>query len=198
MELFREQGAGHVDVLVHNGLNDGMSIYDLGCGSGRTAQALQRMGWKGQYTGADIVEDLVEHVQKKCPGYRAVTHRGLTIAKEDASLDLVFHWSVFTHLLPEECFAYLVDTFRALKPGGKTVFSFLEYEDERHRTLFAHRTKAMATGVQLDHLDTFLPRTWISSWAEIIGFQAPIFTDGSDTSHHGEFWQSVVSMRKPG
>ncbi|AQR60877.1 SAM-dependent methyltransferase [Brevundimonas sp. LM2] len=197
MELFAIQGDGHVEVLRHHGLIDGMDLYDLGCGSGRTAQALQRSGWRGQYTGADIVDDLVLHVQKKCPGFKAIIHHGLTIAAPDASLDIVFHWSVFTHLLPEECFAYLSDTYRALRPGGKTVFSFLEYEDAEHRNLFIVRSKAMASGDQLDHLDTFLPRSWISSWAEVIGFEGPQFTSGSDVSHHAAFWQSIVSMRKP-
>ena len=197
MELFRVQGDGHVEVLRHHGLIDGMTIYDLGCGSGRTAQALVRDGWRGDYIGVDIVEALVAHVRKKCPGYKAFTHRSPSLVAADASLDMVFHWSVFTHLLPEECFAYLKDTFRTLKPGGHLVFSFLEYEDMRHRGLFMRRMEAIVAGDQLDHLDTFLPRSWIASWAEIIGFEQVEFTNGNDTRHHHEFWQSIVGMRKP-
>ncbi|MEO6091865.1 MAG: hypothetical protein ABIT04_06300 [Novosphingobium sp.] len=47
MVTFASQGDGHVAVLGHHGLIDGMNIYDLGCGCGRTAQALTRSGWKG-------------------------------------------------------------------------------------------------------------------------------------------------------
>ncbi|CAN5375811.1 hypothetical protein BH10PSE1_BH10PSE1_11130 [soil metagenome] len=196
MELYRIQGDGHVEVLRHHGLADGMYVYDLGCGSGRTASALQRSGWTGSYVGADIVQALVDNVIQTCPGYKAVRSLTPTIVAPSESLDIVFHWSVFTHLLPEECFAYLQDSYRALKPGGKTVFSFLEYEDPRHRVLFDHRVKAIVDGTQLDHLDTFLPRPWLTAWAEQIGFQPAEFTDGSDVSHHGEFWQSLVVMVK--
>jgi len=42
IELFIQQGDAQVAALKHHGLVDGMSIYDLGCGCGRTAQALQR------------------------------------------------------------------------------------------------------------------------------------------------------------
>lgn len=38
MHDFVSIGDGHVAVLRHHGLVDGMSIYDLGCGCGRTAQ----------------------------------------------------------------------------------------------------------------------------------------------------------------
>lgn len=196
MEMFRIQGDGHVEVLRHHGLADGMSIYDLGCGSGRTASALQRSEWTGHYIGADIVQDLVDHVAATCPGYTALRNLTPTISAPSGTLDLVFHWSVFTHLLPEECFDYLQDTYRALKPGGKVVFSFLEYEDPRHQEIFMLRARAMASGDQLDHLDTFLPRSWIASWANILGFSEPVFTGGSDASHHAEFWQSVVAMVK--
>lgn len=54
------------------------------------------------------------------------------IVAPDASLDMVFHWSVFTHLYPGESYLYTADAFRALKPGGKMIFSFLELEEAAH------------------------------------------------------------------
>ena len=62
MEEFVSQGDGHVAVLKYYGLADGMSVYDLGCGCGRTAQALKRSGWTGNYTGADVVPELLEEL----------------------------------------------------------------------------------------------------------------------------------------
>lgn len=55
VEEYVKTGDGQLAVLKFHGLQDGMSIYDLGCGSGRTAQALFRSGWKGQYRGADVL-----------------------------------------------------------------------------------------------------------------------------------------------
>jgi hypothetical protein len=110
---------------------------------------------------------------------------------------MVFHWSVFTHLSLEECYLYLQDTFRALKPGGKTVFSFLELTDPTHRPVYFKRVDVIARGRKLDLLDTFLHRDWIQFWAKEIGFQEPNFTDGSDNAHHPAFWQTLVEMTKP-
>jgi SAM-dependent methyltransferase len=194
---FERQGDGHVAVLRHYGLRDGMSVYDLGCGSGRTAMALQRSGWQGQYKGADIVKPLVRYLKSKCPDYDAVVHRKLTIAAPDASLDMVFHWSVFTHLYPEECFLYMEDTFRALKPGGCLVFSFLELEDVKHHAVFESRLGRFRKFGWSDTLDVFLHRDWIRFWAQSIGFEDISFTDGTDGTNHPQFWQALASMKKP-
>lgn len=198
VEAFVASGNGHVDVLKHHGLRDGMAVYDLGCGSGRTAAALVRSGWVGQYRGHDIVSRLVDYLRKTCPGYEATTHLKTEIPVSDDSIDIVFHWSVFTHLFLEECYNYMVDTFRALKPGGLLLFSFLELEDVRHfETVFRHRTAIFLNGTNIDHLDTFLHRGQIESMARQIGFIDIAFTDGNDSTHHADFWQSLVAMRKP-
>lgn len=197
LEEFRHVGDTHVAVLRHNGLRDGMSIYDLGCGSGRTAQALLRAGWSGVYKGADIVQALVDYLNAHVPGSPAVVNRNLDILADDSSLDIVFHWSVFTHLFPEECYVYLADIFRTLKPGGRLVFSFLEMESEPHRRLFAGRVSQFRSGNKSGHLDTFLHRDWIVRWAGEIGFTGVRFTDGADAARHPAFWQTLVAMDKP-
>lgn len=197
-ENFISQGDGQVAVLRHHGLADGMSIYDLGCGCGRTAMALQRSGWQGRYKGADIIKALVNYLKNKCPGYEAVVHRQLTIDAPDASLDMIFHWSVFTHLRPEECYIYMEDSFRALKPGGKLIFSFLEFEDERHHDIFHSQLRWFRKKGWSDTLDTFLHRDHIRFWAQDIGFTGVAFTDGTDATTHPPFWQALVAMEKPG
>ena len=196
-EEFEKQGDGHVHVLRHHGLSDSMAIYDLGCGCGRTAMALQRSGWEGQYKGADIVRPLIAYLRDKCPGFDAVVHRNLTIDAVDNALDMVFHWSVFTHLYPEECYLYMRDIFRALKPGGRLVFSFLEFEDPNHHQIFRNRVKSFDRQGWADTLDTFLHRDQIRFWGQDIGFTNITFTDGMDNSNHPEFWQALTAMQKP-
>jgi SAM-dependent methyltransferase len=197
VESFNRQGDGHVAVLRHHGLKDGMSIYDLGCGCGRTAQALQRSGWKGHYSGADVVVGFVSELKRKCPGFEARVHRQPTIMANEASLDMLFHWSVFTHISIEECFLYLEDSFRALKPSGKLVFSFLELSDPEHYTVFDSRLARLRRGRSLRLLDTFIHRDWIALWADKTGFEGPHFTDGQDNSQHPEMWQTIAAMVKP-
>lgn len=197
LELFREQGDAHVLVLNHYGLSDGMAIYDLGCGCGRTAQALQRAGWQGNYTGVDIITPFIDELKAKCPGYKAHVHNKPTILAADRSLDLVFHWSVFTHLSPEECFLYLKDTFRTLKPGGKTIFSFLEADEPLHQRVFDSRVHGLEVGSPAPILDTYLHKDWILHWARQLGFSPPVFTHGDDATHHPPFWQTLAAMEKP-
>lgn len=197
VELFRSQGDVQVLGLRHYGLADGMRIYDLGCGCGRTAQALQRSGWQGHYTGTDIVDGFIAELVDKCPGYEAFVHRRPTIRAGDATLDMIYHWSVFTHISPEESFLYLRDSFRALKPGGKTIFTFVELADPSHRDLFHRRVDQFAKEQPDLIVDVFLHRDWIRLWAETIGFTEPTFTDGQDGTNHPPFWQTIAIMSKP-
>lgn len=194
---FDAQGDGQVAVLRRHGLSDGMVIYDLGCGCGRTAQALRRNGWHGDYTGADVVPELLEELARQCPGYRTVLSYGSTIEAADASLDIVFNWSVFTHLFPAESYLYMVDAFRALKPGGKLIFSFLEMEEPEHDPVWLGKLDRLRQGHKDEQLDTFLHRDWIRRFARDAGFGEPMFTDGMDASHHPAFWQALAAMQKP-
>jgi ubiquinone/menaquinone biosynthesis C-methylase UbiE len=196
-ELFRQQGDQQVAVLKSHGLSDGMAIFDLGCGCGRTAQALQRSGWSGSYTGADIITGFIDELKARCPEYTALVHRHPSIPAGDASLDMLFHWSVFTHLSPEECYIYMVDIFRAMKPGGRMVFSFLELTEPQHHATFFGRAERLAAGIPNALLDTFLHRDWICLWGRTIGYLEPEFIDGWDDSRHSPFWQTLVRMTKP-
>jgi ubiquinone/menaquinone biosynthesis C-methylase UbiE len=197
METFHSQGDGHVAVLRHHGLADGMSLYDLGCGCGRTAQALQRSGWQGEYIGADVVPELLDELKRHCPDYKVVLHCEPSIAAADSSLDIVFHWSVFTHLFPAECYLYLQDAFRVVKPGGRMVFSFLEMEEPLHDRVWRVNVDQLVRGRRAAQLDQFLHRDWIRRFAQDAGFAEPRFTGGGDDAKHPAFWQSLAILDKP-
>lgn len=198
VEAFKQFGDTQVKVLVAHGLMSGMRVYDIGCGSGRTAAALSRSHLQVSYQGHDINQTLVNYLNATCPGFKALATQQLKLLCDDASVDMVFHWSVFTHLFVEECFLYLKDSFRALKPGGRLVFSFLELENDHHfNQWFMPRVTAFDTHAALAHLDTFLSRGQISVMAKSIGFVDINYTDGNDATAHPAFGQSLVSMRKP-
>jgi SAM-dependent methyltransferase len=197
MEDFVAQGDGHVAVLRHNGLANGMTIYDLGCGCGRTAQALQRSEWHGNYIGADVVPELLVELARQCPSYATVLNLTPSIAASDGSLDMIFHWSVFTHLFPGEAYLYTAEAFRALKPGGRMVFSFLEMEDPKHDQIWKGSLDQLRAGKSGAQLDAFLHRDWIRRFARDAGFLEPRFTNGSDGTYHPEFWQALAVMEKP-
>lgn len=198
LESFDQQGDGHVLVLRHNGLRDGDHVYDLGCGCGRTAQALQRSGWRGHYTGADVVPELLAELEQQCPGYKTALNYQRTIVAPDASLDVVYAWSVMTHLFPGETYLYMIDAFRALKPGGRLLFSFLELEEPEHDRVWHAELKRWREGQTRQQLDAFLHRDWIRRFARDAGFEPPVFTDGTDATNHPPFWQALAVMAKPG
>ena len=56
---FEEVGKIEADILRYVGLEDSMTLIDLGCGSDRLASALGRCSAKIQYTGIDIVQSLL-------------------------------------------------------------------------------------------------------------------------------------------
>jgi hypothetical protein len=119
------------------------------------------------------------------------------IIAPDASLDMVFHWSVFTHLYPGESYLYTADAFRALKPGGKMILSFLELEEPAHDRVWNANLEHLRTGHPAEHLDAFLHRDWIRRFARDAGFREPRFTDGMDETNHPAFWQSLAVLEKP-
>ncbi|NBW95850.1 MAG: methyltransferase domain-containing protein, partial [Planctomycetia bacterium] len=124
------------EVLVQNGLRDGMRLVDLGCGSGRAAKGVSERV-QIEYLGIDIVPKLLDYAASVCPKhYRFKCHRELSIPADDASADMLCAFSLFTHLLHEESYVYLQESFRVLKPGGKVVMSFLEFAAPSHWNVF--------------------------------------------------------------
>jgi len=60
---FEEIGRAQVEQLIGAGLVDGMSVVDLGCGSGRTAIQIARCLPGVQYLGLDVVPTLLAHAR---------------------------------------------------------------------------------------------------------------------------------------
>jgi SAM-dependent methyltransferase len=199
LESFTDFGDKQVQILRRAGLRDGQAIYDLACGSGRTAAALQRHGWTGSYRGADIIEELVRYAAQKAPGFEFFVHRDFSISAPDGSLDIVYAWSLFTHLHLEEIYLYAEDCRRALKPGGLLVFSFLELDKPAPAQVFRNRVEAIRTGVRLPHLDTFMERQTIARMFEsMLGYARVEFIDADDATatSTGPFGQSVAVFRR--
>jgi len=54
-------------ILSEVGIQNGHSVLDVGCGFGDMYGFLINSGWKGQYLGIDINEDMLKLAKKKCP-----------------------------------------------------------------------------------------------------------------------------------
>jgi len=153
-EQFDAFGVLERELLIQYGLESTDYVIDVGCGSGRLAKPLSEY-LTGRYLGTDIVPDLVGYARKLVPraDWRFEVADGLHIPEQDGNVDLVRFFSVFTHLLHEHSFVYLCDAKRVLRPGGKIIFSFLEFVIPSHWAVFESSLNNIDGS---DPLNTFL------------------------------------------
>jgi len=103
-------------VLVDAGLRNSDYLIDVGCGSGRLSHTLTME----RYLGTDVVPDLLAYARSLCPNpsWRFALVNDISIPEADGAADMVCFFSVFTHLLHEDSYRYLLEAHRVLKPGG--------------------------------------------------------------------------------
>lgn len=187
-------------------------VIDVGCGSGRLACQLAELT-ELRYLGTDVVAELLDCAQRLARrsdwSYRLTD--GTTIPCADAAADIVCFFSVFTHLLHEDSYRYLAEARRVLRPGGRIVFSFLEFRIPYHWSVFEHSVTHRDSVV---HLNQFIDRDGIHAWAGHLGLTVESIADG-DKPHiplsevirfdngtvmtdKGNLGQSVAVLRKPG
>lgn len=162
------------------GLGEKDYVIDVGCGSGRLALPLSLFP-SLRYLGTDIVPDLLDHARRVSarPDWSFVRTDGIRIPAENDSADWVCFFSVFTHLTHEDSFRYLREAKRVLKPGGKIVFSFLEFYIYSHWAVFELSVEKGSIG---DHLNQFMGRDAIQSFAHHLKLDVASIFSG-DTPH---------------
>lgn len=125
----------------------GGQIVEIGCGVGRYALALKRSGQQYRYTGIDIDALSIDWCQENIADdthlfdlldiSNGAYNQGGSIDPADVrfdmvpdgSVDLVFLWSVFTHMEFVDISHYLRLLRPMLKDHGHAVFSALIYDD---------------------------------------------------------------------
>ena len=137
----------------HAGLQPTDQVLDIGCGNGRVAAQLAPfLATGGGYVGFDISKAGVaecrrrfaaqphlrfEHLDVWNGEYNAggkVAEDAVVFPVADASIDLAFATSVFTHMRMPAVRRYLSETARALKPGGRFAFTAFALEAGRDRS----------------------------------------------------------------
>lgn len=195
---FEQIGKIEMSLLRHFGLRETDTLVDVGCGSGRLAAPLS--GWlQGHYLGIDLVPDLVAHARKIAarPNWRFEVIDHIGIPEHDGTADMVCFFSVLTHLLHEQSYWYLEEARRVLKPGGRVLFSFLEFSEAQHHEVF-QITVAQAKRKALVPLNVFIDRKAIAYWAEALGMEVEAIHGGAEqVVAEGALGQSCCVLRKP-
>jgi SAM-dependent methyltransferase len=136
-DLLHEQGAS-VERLE--------ALLDWGCGCGRVLRH-----WAGltgtRVFGCDIDSRMVAWSAENLPFAQVtVNELGPPLPYDDDAFDLVYAFSVMTHLSAELQRSWMTDLLRVLRPGGFLLFSTLgEYYASRNR-LTAHEREAFERG----------------------------------------------------
>jgi SAM-dependent methyltransferase len=155
-------------LLIGYGLLPTHTLVDVGCGSGRLAKALVPYLTEGRFLGTDVVAELLDYARQGCPAdWQFVRVEDIRIPFATDSADAACFFSVFTHLLHEETYCYLLEAQRVVKPGGRIVFSFLEFD--YNWSIFEDTYKTARAGEPRVHLNTFIGRDAIQAWVRHLG-----------------------------
>jgi SAM-dependent methyltransferase len=184
---FAKIGDAERDLLFRYGLRDGMTLVDVGCGSGRLAYALRNA--PVAYIGTDVVPALLRNARMICdrPDWHFLAVSGLHIPAADESTDFVTFFSVFTHLLHEESYRYLLEARRVLKRDGVIILSFLDFTLPLHWPIF--ETTVHSRDQQAHH-NQFIDKTALHVWANHLRLDLVTIEDAA-------IGQSVCVMRRP-
>src|SRR5258705_9330230 len=148
---YKEVGAEFLGYLVEEcALQPGDAVLDVGCGSGRIAMPLTGyLNREGRYAGFDVSRKAVawckENISRSHPNFDfrvadiqngtynrkgKITPAEFRFPFPDASFDVVFLVSVFTHMFPPDVKHYLHEIVRMLKPGGRCLSTFFLLNEE--------------------------------------------------------------------
>lgn len=122
----------------HAQLSPSCDVLDIGCGCGRIAVFLAKIFEDGSYTGMEIDEislrscmsnsvfsgknfrfDLMDLYNGVYNPQGKQSDANYVFPYPDESFDIIFLFSVFTHMLPAGVSNYIKETSRMLKPGGR-------------------------------------------------------------------------------
>jgi SAM-dependent methyltransferase len=101
-------------------------IVDWGCGSGRVARhTLGALGGKAKLMGIDIDEVAVGWANENLGNHFSVGDLQPPLKLADGSVDLLYAYSVFTHLADNNFRTWVNELARVIKPGGVALFTVL-------------------------------------------------------------------------
>lgn len=175
---YLRSGEAHLSQLTRlGGLAPQHDVLDIGCGWGRVAiQLTQVLAPTARYLGVEVERDkaewCTEHITSRHPNFvfrdvdlhnqrynpeGALQAAETTLPIEEGErFDLIFLFSVFTHMFPADVRRYLDQFARCLKPGGKVVATYFLINDDARAAIAAGEAKRSfleQDGYYTDNLD---------------------------------------------
>jgi SAM-dependent methyltransferase len=149
---FAKAGQENLELLrAHAGLTPASDVLDIGCGTGRMAWPLTTyLEPQARYLGFDVSPRAVALCRKRFAAARpdfafveadvanteyraggAASEDSYRFPVEDGGFDVAFATSVFSHMTLPAIRRYLSETARALRPGGRFLFTGYALTAER-------------------------------------------------------------------
>ena len=152
--------------LIHRQLSDYGTILDFGSGCGRIMLWLERLSGTSALHGVDIDERAMQWSRENMPWATFKANQPLPpLDYPDATFDLVYNHSVFTHIDENYQDQWLAELRRVVKPGGHLILSvhgepaFLVFEENVAKSGVGDpsiiRRELQTRGISFIHDDAF-------------------------------------------
>lgn len=101
------------------------SILDFGCGCGRILRWWSALATRAELWGSDIDPRLVRWCQRRLGSFARFTVNGAEppLPFDDGRFELVYSYSVFTHLAARQQRPWAAELARVTKPGGLVILT---------------------------------------------------------------------------
>ena len=177
---YRRSGEAHarflVDLMQRGLASPPRRVLEWGCGPARILRALKQQAWlcTSTLTGVDVNRDTVAWCRDHVDGIEfdvCQAHPPLPFA--EASFDVVYHYSVWTHLSEASVRAWSRELARVLRPGGMMIGT--THGDGYRHMLSARQQAAYAGGRSTSsaharegrkHYLSFHPPATLRQWLE--------------------------------
>ena len=154
-------------------LSAGRVVADFGCGCGRIARWLapRVLEGGGRFLGFDLNPRLASWCAENLVGNYHTNRLKPPLACPDATVDVLYAYSVFTHLRKPTAVAWLAEIARILRPGA---LALLTFHDEAYAETFGtdQVRAALAQGRYFVLHDALEGSNYISAWTTRAAFAA--------------------------
>jgi glycosyltransferase involved in cell wall biosynthesis/SAM-dependent methyltransferase len=144
---YADSGRDHADtyaaIIRQNAPGRALAILEWGCGPGRIVRHMRRslVDFSLTLTGSDNNKRAVDWCRSHLPGIDFVVNGDVPpISFSDGQFDVVYSFSVLTHLSEARQIAWIDEMERLLRPGGLLICSTL---GDRYRHLLTRQDEAL-------------------------------------------------------
>jgi ubiquinone/menaquinone biosynthesis C-methylase UbiE len=173
-------------------IQPGVRVLDFGCGAGRIIRWLDDAADGSEVWGADIsAEHIIWLQQHLSPPFRFVTVTATPhLPFEDSYFDLIYCFSVFTHI-DDLADTWLLEMKRILKPGGRL---FITIQDKHSLRQYMNQNWWLPDLLRAYDKKEMISKRDFSMFTIGRGHQSQVFDDIDYLQHHWGCILDIVSV----